>query len=60
MDRFGACYDTLMCVCKALRTFVPWTGEVMSTPTVDDFRAEIARQQRTRYELAAQVGIHAS
>jgi hypothetical protein len=32
----------------------------MSTPTVDDFRAEIARQQQTRYELAAQVGIHAS
>jgi hypothetical protein len=30
----------------------------MSTPTVGDFRAEIARQQRTRYELAAQVGIH--
>jgi len=27
-------------------------------PTIDDFRAAIARQRLTRYELAAQVGVH--
>jgi hypothetical protein len=27
-------------------------------PTIDDFRAAIARQRLTRYELAAQVGLH--